>query len=173
METIASEAEASGPFRAIVMQAPEAIVFADAKGDIRVWNSGAEHLFGFSAAEALGCSLDLIIPERFRQAHWNGYRKAMDAGRTSGGDRVRTTRSIHKDGRTLYVDLSFAVITDEAGAALGALSIGRDCTARFLAERASRASRTESEHADQRADPRAESERPDQRDDPRIMSKNS
>lgn len=151
------------------MQAPEAIVFADVKGDIRVWNSGAEHLFGFFAAEVLGRSLDLIIPERFRQAHWNGYRKAMDAGRASGGDRVRTTRAVHKDGRTLYVDLSFSVITDETGAALGALSIGRDCTARFLEERASRVSRTERECTD----PHTAAEGTDQRDDPRIMSKNS
>lgn len=125
-------------FRAIVMQAPEAVVFADSGGDIRIWNGGAEHLFGFAAEEALGSSLDLIIPERFRSAHWSAFDKAIARGRTSGGDRVRTTRALHKEGRALYVDLSFTVVTDDAGAALGALSIGRDCTARYLAERAAR-----------------------------------
>ena len=125
----------SAVFRAIVLQAPEAVIFADRQGDIRIWNGGAEHIFGFAAHEALGQSLDLIIPERFRRAHWHAYGEAMKSGRTSGGDRVRTTRSRHKDGRKLYVDLSFAVVTDEAGRVLGALSIGRDCTERFLAER--------------------------------------
>lgn len=130
----------SGTFRAIVMQAPEAVVFADRSGDIRIWNAGAERLFGFPAGEALGSSLDLIVPERFRRAHWSGFDKALEVGHTSGGGQVRTTRATHKDGRTLYVDLSFSVITDETGAVLGALAIGRDGTARFLAERASRAS---------------------------------
>ncbi len=117
-------------YQAIVAQAPDAIIFADREGLIRVWNRGAEAVFGHSAAEVLGGSLDLIIPERLRAAHWEGFRRAVDSGQTKHGARVLTTRSVHKDGRRLYVDLSFSLIRDSAGAVAGALAVGRDCTAR-------------------------------------------
>jgi PAS domain S-box-containing protein len=125
-------------FQAIVEQAPDAVIFADREGTIRLWNRGAEAVFGFPAEEALGRSLDLIIPERLRQAHWTGMRRAIDAGRARGGNRVRTTRSLHKDGRRLYVDLSFGLIVDAAGAVVGAVAVGRDCTERYLADKAMR-----------------------------------
>ena len=126
-------------FQAIVDQAPDAIIFADRDGAIRVWNRGAETVFGYAAAEALGNSLDLIIPERLRRAHWEGFRTAMDTGQTKYVGRVLTTRSAHKDGSRLYVDLSFGLLKDRAGAVTGALAIGRDCTARYLSESALRA----------------------------------
>jgi PAS domain S-box-containing protein len=129
----------SNLFQAIVEGAPDAIIFADRNGAIRVWNRGAETLFGYSAAEVLGKSLDVIIPERLRQAHWEGFRRALDTGRTKYGGRVLTTRSVHKNGTKLYVDLSFGLVSDEAGAFVGAFAIGRDCTARYLAESALRA----------------------------------
>lgn len=126
-------------FHTIVAQAPDAIIFADREGAIRVWNNGAEALFGHAAAEVLGASLDLIIPERFRRAHWDGFRRAIDCGRTRLGGQALTTRSMHKDGSTLYLDLSFSLVRDEAGAVTGALAIGRNCTARQRSERALRA----------------------------------
>jgi PAS domain S-box-containing protein len=129
-------------FQAIVEQAPDAIIFADREGAIRVWNRGAEAVFGYAAAEVLGNSLDVIIPERLRRAHWEGFRRAIDTGQTKFGGRVLTTRSVHKDGSKLYVDLSFGLIRDEAGAIAGALAVGRDCTARHI-ERAARLQRTE------------------------------
>jgi len=129
-------------FQAIVEQAPDAIIFADREGAIRVWNRGAEAVFGYAAAEVLGNSLDVIIPERLRRAHWEGFRRAIDTGQTKFGGRVLTTRSVHKDGSKLYVDLSFGLIRNEAGATVGALAVGRDCTARHL-ERAARLQRTE------------------------------
>lgn len=129
-------------FQAIVEQAPDAIIFADREGAIRVWNRGAEAIFGYAAAEVLGNSLDVIIPERLRRAHWEGFRRAIDTGQTKFGARVLTTRSVHKDGSKLYVDLSFGLIRDEAGAIAGALAVGRDCTARHI-ERAARLQRTE------------------------------
>jgi len=129
-------------FQAIVEQAPDAIIFADREGAIRVWNRGAEAVFGYTAAEVLGNSLDVIIPERLRRAHWEGFRRAIDTGQTKFGGRVLTTRSVHKDGSKLYVDLSFGLIRDEAGAIAGALAVGRDCTARHI-ERAARLQRTE------------------------------
>jgi len=129
-------------FQAIVEQAPDAIIFADREGAIRGWNRGAEVVFGYAAAEVLGNSLDVIIPERLRRAHWEGFRRAIDTGQTKFGGRVLTTRSVHKDGSKLYVDLSFGLIRDEAGAIAGALAVGRDCTARHI-ERAARLQRTE------------------------------
>ncbi len=119
---------------AIVTQAWEAVIFADVDGIIRIWNHGAESVFGFSAAEALGNSLDLIIPERFRRAHWAGFQQAIDSGHTQHGREVRTTRGVHKDGRKLYVDLSFGVITAPDAKVLGSLGVGRDCSARYVLE---------------------------------------
>ncbi len=132
-------------FQAIVEQAPDAIIFADREGAIRVWNRGAEAVFGYAAAEVLGSSLDVIIPERLRPAHWEGFRRAVDTGQTKYADRVLTTRSVHKDGSKLYVDLSFSLIRNRVGAIAGALAVGRDCTARHLAEGALRARVAESE----------------------------
>jgi PAS domain S-box-containing protein len=126
-------------FQAIVEQAADAIIFADRDGAIRVWNSGAESLFGYSAAEVAGNSLDVIIPERLRRAHWEGFRKAIKTGQTKYGNRVLTTRSMHKNGSKLYLDLSFALVKDEAGAVAGALAIGRDCTGRYASDSALRA----------------------------------
>ena len=126
-------------FQAIVEQAPDAIIFADRGGAIRVWNRGAEIVFGYAAAEVLGKSLDVIIPERLRDAHWEGFRRAIDTGQTKYGNRVLTTRSVHKNGSKLYVDLSFGLLKDEAGAVIGAMAVGRDGTARYLSDGALRA----------------------------------
>jgi PAS domain S-box-containing protein len=124
--------------RAIVGQAPDAIIFADRDGAIRIWNAAAEAIFGFTADEVLGTSLDVIIPERFRAAHWAGFREALARGTTKYAGRVLTTRSLRKDGARLYVDLSFSLVHDDAGVLRGALAIARDCTERQLAARASR-----------------------------------
>lgn len=125
-------------FQALVEQAPDAIIFADSEGLIRIWNRGAERVFGYSAAEALGVSLDLVIPERFRRAHWEAFHRAVATGSTRYTDRVLTTRSAHKDGSKRYVDLSFGLVKDGGGAVLGALAIGRDGTERYLADAARR-----------------------------------
>ena len=122
-------------FEAFVEQIPDAVIFADREGLIRVWNRGAEAVFGFAADEVLGRSLDVIIPERLRPAHWQGFHRAIDNGRTRYGNQVRTTRSIHKDGRKLYVDLSFGLVTDAAGTVAGAVAVGRDCSERYLSEK--------------------------------------
>ncbi|HCZ13355.1 MAG TPA: PAS domain S-box protein [Accumulibacter sp.] len=119
-------------FQALVAQAPDVIIFADRAGTIRVWNSRAEKVFGHSAAEVLGESLDVIIPERLRKAHWNGFHKAIDSGQTRYRNQVLTTRSVHRDGSKLYVELSFGLVRDGTGAIVGSLAIGRDCTARHL-----------------------------------------
>ena len=125
-------------FKAIVEQTPDAIVFADCDGLIQVWNRGAEAVFGFSAAEVMGCSLDIIIPERFRRAHWERFRQAIASRRTQHGDHVRTTRATHKLGHRLYVDLSFGLVTIGAGSVIGSVAVGRECSARYLSEKALR-----------------------------------
>jgi PAS domain S-box-containing protein len=127
-------------YEAIVEQAPDAVIFADRNGAIRVWNRSAEAIFGHAASEVLGQSLDLIIPERLRKAHWQGFDRALESGTMKYAGRVLTTRSVHKDGRTLYVDLSFGLVRDGAGAIVGALAIARDGTERYLAEKARAAS---------------------------------
>ena len=128
----------AGVHRHIVEQASEAVIFADRDGIVRLWNRGAETIFGVSAAEAIGRDLDMIIPERFRAAHNAGYRRAMESGQVRLGGRVLTTRSQHKNGDKLYVDLSFGLVKDDAGVPVGAFAIGRDVTARQLEEAARR-----------------------------------
>lgn len=118
--------------RAIVEKAQDAIIFADRDGIIRLWNRGAEIIFGFGEKEALGRNLDMIIPEKFRNAHDAGYRAAMESGTLRNEGRVLTTRSHHKYGSRLYVDLSFSLLKDEKGTVTGAFAIGRECTARHL-----------------------------------------
>ena len=120
--------------QAIVEQAPEAIIFADREGMIRLWNAGAETVFGHTTTEALGQSLDIIIPERLRRAHWDGFNRAVNTGQQKYVNRVLSTRSMHKNGTKLYLDLSFALVRNEAGSVVGALAVGRDCTARYLAD---------------------------------------
>ena len=126
-------------FEGIVRQVGDAIVFADREGVIRVWNRGAEALFGFAASEAVGRSLDLIVPERFRQAHWAAFDRAIAQGRGQHEGQVRTTRALHGDGRKLYVDMSFGVVTGGDGSVLGSVAMARDATARREAEAALRA----------------------------------
>ena len=124
---------------ALVQSAADAIIFADREGRIRLWNPGAEALFGYAADEVTGQGLDIIIPERLRPAHWAGYDRALAAGHTLHGRRALPTRSMHKNGDTLYVELSFSVVKDAHDAVIGAMAIGRDITARYLKEKAQRA----------------------------------
>jgi len=123
-------------YRRIVEQSPDAVIFADAKGTIRLWNASAAAIFGFTEAEALGQNLDLIIPEKLRAAHWRGYDLAMTTGRTKLGGKALATRGTHKSGAKLYVEMAFTVISDERAGVLGALATARDITQRYLAERA-------------------------------------
>lgn len=113
----------------------EAVVFADTGGVIRAWNPGAEALFGFSAGESLGRSLDLVIPEPLRQAHWQGFERAMATDATRHGGRAIITRALHGSGEKRYVDMSFAVVRDAAGVVIGSVAVARDATERYLEER--------------------------------------
>jgi PAS domain S-box-containing protein len=113
----------------ILEQAADAVIFADRDGTIRVWNAAASALLGFAKEEALGANLDLIIPEHLRKAHWAGFDRAMASGTTRLGGQATLTRALHKDGRRLYVEMSFAVART-GGEVIGAIAIARDATAR-------------------------------------------
>src|SRR5687767_1061395 len=107
-------------FRLLVEQSPDAIIFADRHGMIQVWNQAAADLFGFPADEVIGLSLDIIIPEHLRHAHWESFSKAVASGHTKHGRRALKTRATHKDGQRLYVSLAFSVVNDREGNATGA-----------------------------------------------------
>jgi PAS domain S-box-containing protein len=124
--------------RALVDHLADALIFADREGLIRVWNAGAEAVFGYPADEVLGRRLDLLIPERLRPAHWTAFDAAVETGRMKYGRDAMTTRSMHRDGSDLYVDLSFALVRDDAGEVLGSVAVARDITHRFLKEKAAR-----------------------------------
>jgi PAS domain S-box-containing protein len=122
----------------LVEQSPDAMILADREGIIRVWNAAAERIFGHSAADALGQSLDLIVPERFREAHWTGFHRAMADGVTKYVGQSLPTRSMRADGESFYIELGFAILLDEAGQAIGALATARDITQRFEQDRQTR-----------------------------------
>jgi PAS domain S-box-containing protein len=117
---------------------PEAVIFCDLEGVIRVWNGGAEKVFGWSAAEAVGQSLDLIIPERMRKAHWDGFDQAIARGGVKPGRTSMITRSLHKAEEFIYVDMSFEMVRDESGQLIGSMAVARDATKRFNEEKALR-----------------------------------
>jgi len=116
----------------MVADCPDAIVFADAQGKIRLWNEAATRVFGFSEAEALGESLDLIVPERLRARHWQGYDHVMKGGesRYGTGD-LLSVPARHKDGRQISVEFTILPLHDDADRILGIAAFLRDVTARF------------------------------------------
>jgi PAS domain S-box-containing protein len=125
--------------QAILSAPSDAIVAADADGIIRFWNPGAERIFGHTAAEAVGQSLDLIIPERLRQLHWDGYRHTMATGtsRYGAGD-LLSVPSIRRDGTTISIEFTVVLLKSTEGATTGIIAVMRDVTARFAEVRALR-----------------------------------
>lgn len=120
----------------IVRESGDAIVFSDGDGIIRLWNRGAEEMFGYAAAEALGESLDIIIPEKLRARHWEGYRRVMATGVTRYGTELLATPGLRKDGSRISLEFTIAIIRGEEGAVLGTAAIIRDVTARREKEKA-------------------------------------
>lgn len=120
----------------VIEQAAEAIIYANREGLIERWNAAAVAMFGFSAAEALGQNLDLMIPEHLRKGHWRGFDAAIASGKTRLGGRPTLTRGLHKSGQKLYVEMSFALVLDSTGAALGSVAVARDVTERVEREKA-------------------------------------
>lgn len=123
----------------IVEQIAEAVVYANHDGVIERWNAAAARMFGFSAAEAIGQSLDLMIPEPLRAAHWRGFDAAMHSGSLRLDGRATLTRGLHKSGRRLYVEMSFALVRGDGGAVLGSVAVARDVSERVEREKANQA----------------------------------
>ncbi|MFC5356557.1 PAS domain-containing protein [Azospirillum himalayense] len=117
---------------ALLNSPAEAIAYADSKGIIRFWNAGAERVFGFTADEALGQSLDIIIPDRQRQRHWDGYDQVMKTGesRYGSGD-LLSVPATRKDGTRISVEFTIVPLKDADGTMLGMAAVMRDVTARF------------------------------------------
>ena len=113
-------------FGFVIDQSPDAIIFADQQGVIRIWNNAAADLFGYLPEEAVGRTLDIIVPEDLRHAHWNGFHTAMASGHTKSGGRAMKTRATHKTGQKLYVSLAFAVVKDRDDKVLGAMATARE-----------------------------------------------
>jgi PAS domain S-box-containing protein len=122
-------------YRALVQAAGDAVVMSDAKGVITVWNPAAERIFGFAEHEAMGKSLDIIVPDRHRKRHWDAWAKTMETGVTRYGHELLRVPALHKDGRTLSVAFSIGLLFDAGQAVTGVLAIMRDETARWNEER--------------------------------------
>ncbi len=120
--------------REIVDGIGDAVVFADREGVIRFWNAGAERVFGYTAEEAIGRSLDLIIPEGLRKRHWEGYSRVMESGATRYGAEPLAVPGIRKDGSRISLEFSIALLRD-GGAVTGAAAVLRDVTARWLRDK--------------------------------------
>jgi PAS domain S-box-containing protein len=121
-----------------VLAAGDAIIAADTGGSIVLWNPAAERIFGYTANEALGQSLDLIIPERFRGRHWEGYSQVMETGQTRYSTEVLRVPAVHKDGRTLSIAFTVALLDAPDTKARVIAATIRDETTRWNEERALR-----------------------------------
>jgi len=103
-----------------------AVVFADAEGVIRHWSRGAERLFGYTAAEAVGRSLDLIVPERFRDRHWAGFRRAVGSGKARNNGGKTNIPVLCRDGTVRPLPGTFVFLTDAYDVGVGAIAIWSD-----------------------------------------------
>src|SRR5512136_1981841 len=108
MTMLVESSEALGA--AIVQRCADAMIFADRNGRSQLWSVAAERLFGLTAEQAIGQSLDIVIPEHLRARHWAGYHMAMESGATKHSGRPMRTKGLHRSGTTLYAEMSFAVV---------------------------------------------------------------
>jgi len=122
----------SGLGSALLDSASDAIIATDREGLITFWNPGAERIFGFTGGEAVGQSLDLIIPENLRARHWSGFRHTMETGtsRYGHGD-LLSVPGLTKDGRRISVEFTIVLLRDEGQAVTGTVAVMRDVTKRF------------------------------------------
>jgi len=120
----------------ILDQVADAVICTDRSGAIIRWNHASTVLFGYSAEEAIGKSVELIIPEHLRAAHWSGFDAAMATGITKLHGHPTLTRALHKSGHRLYVEMSFAIVKGDESKVHGAVAVARDVTERVERERA-------------------------------------
>ena len=113
----------------------DAVIAADPQGAITLWNPAAERMFGHTPAEAMGKSLDLIVPQRQQQRHWDGYTKTMETGKTKYGNDVLRVPAVHKDGHTLSIAFTVALLHSPDGKVSAIVAVVRDESARFTEDR--------------------------------------
>ena len=117
---------------ALVAEMSDALIYCDAAGTIQIWNRGAVRIFGFSAAEAVGQKLDIIIPANLRERHWHGYRVTMESGRTRYADgQLLSVPAVRKDGTRISVEFTVVPFKDSEGQMVGIAAIMRDATTSF------------------------------------------
>lgn len=119
----------------LVENADDAVIVADASGAIRYWNAASEAMFGFTFDEAMGASLDIIIPANLRDRHWEGYRRVMASGETDYAGRMLAVPAIRSDGNRISVEFTVTLLRDSQGALWGIGAIMRDVTARWHEQR--------------------------------------
>ena len=117
--------------QSIVEQTQFAVIFSDHDGVIRFWNRGAEAMFGHTAEEAVGQSLDLVVPERHRARHWDGYHRVMATGVTKYGREMLAVPAARKDGTRISIEFTIVLLHAPTGELLGAAAIMQDVTARW------------------------------------------
>jgi PAS domain S-box-containing protein len=122
----------AGLAEALLNSASDAIIATDRDGRITFWNPGAERIFGFTAGEAVGQSLDIIIPENLRARHWSGFRHTMATGtsRYGHGD-LLSVPGLTRDGRKISVEFTIVLLRDHTQAVTGTVAVMRDVTKRF------------------------------------------
>lgn len=121
--------------RQLVEAVGDAVIASDPGGAITLWNPAAERMFGHTEAEALGKSLDIIIPQRQQQRHWDGYNKTMETGQTRYGHDVLRVPAVHKDGHTLSIAFTVALLHSPDGKVSAIVAVVRDESARFAEDR--------------------------------------
>ena len=123
----------------------DAVIASDPSGAITLWSPAATRMFGYTEAEALGKSLDIIIPQRQQQRHWDGYHKTMETGKTKYGNDVLRVPAMHKDGHTLSIAFTVAMLHTADGKISAIVAVVRDESARFVEDRNLRKRLTELE----------------------------
>jgi PAS domain S-box-containing protein len=128
--------ESSIDTRQLVEAIGDGVVVADAAGNIVLWNPACERIFGFTEAEALGKSLDIIIPQRQQQRHWDGFTKTMETGQTRYGNDVLRVPAVHKDGHSISIAFTVALLAGTGENTRSIVAVVRDESARFAEDRA-------------------------------------
>jgi PAS domain S-box-containing protein len=122
-------------YQQIIENSPDAILFADRDGIIDLWNSGAEAIFGYKKEDVQGKSLDLIIPEKLRQRHWESYHTVMKTGESRYGDKLLKVPAVRKDGTSISVEFTIMLVRNLRNEIMGTAAIIRDVTERWKQEK--------------------------------------
>lgn len=121
--------------RTIIEHTSEAVMFADRQGIILLWNRGAELMFGYPAEEAIGKSLDLIIPDNLRERHWDGYHRVMEDGESRYSTQMLSAPALRKDGSRISTEFSMVMVKDSGEKVLGVAAVIRDVSSRWTREK--------------------------------------